>query len=167
MPLQLRFWAAYLMTTATLGIGWYETEWVMLRKLRRVMVNLEAFPADRGGVPLAKLAEDNTRNFFDVSPLRDYYPSWATPAERTRELSHAHNETKDPFRKRWVTPPHTYLPLPVFVHFMQVRVRQMSRDREQLWLWVLRNEASLQGKCDRSHIDRTHRTITPTKESQR
>lgn len=46
--------AAYLVSTATLGIGWYETEWVMIRKLRRVMVNLEAFPADRGGVPLAE-----------------------------------------------------------------------------------------------------------------
>jgi hypothetical protein len=63
LPLQLWFWVAYLTTTATLGIGRYQTEWVVLRKLRRVMVNLEAFPADRGGVPLAKLAEDNTRNY--------------------------------------------------------------------------------------------------------
>lgn len=51
-PLHLWFWAAYLMTTGTpgisatqlqrqLGIGRYETAWMMLQKLRRAMVNPE------------------------------------------------------------------------------------------------------------------------------
>lgn len=51
-PLHLWFWAAYLMSTPTpglsavqlqrqLGIGRYETAWMMLHKLRRAMVNPE------------------------------------------------------------------------------------------------------------------------------
>jgi transposase-like protein len=51
-PLHLWFWAAYLMATGTpgisavqlqrqLGIGRYETAWMMLQKLRRAMVNPE------------------------------------------------------------------------------------------------------------------------------
>jgi transposase-like protein len=54
-PLHLWFWAAYLMTTATpgisalqlqrqLGLGRYETAWVMLHKLRRAMVAPERAP---------------------------------------------------------------------------------------------------------------------------
>lgn len=54
-PLHLWFWAAYLMTTATpgisavqlqrqLGIGRYETAWMILHKLRRAMVNPERHP---------------------------------------------------------------------------------------------------------------------------
>lgn len=51
-PLRLWFWAAYLMTTSSvgvsavslqrqLGLGRYETAWVMLHKLRRAMVDAE------------------------------------------------------------------------------------------------------------------------------
>jgi transposase-like protein len=51
-PLHLWFWAVYLMSTATpgmsalqlqrqLGLGRYETAWMMLHKLRRAMVNPE------------------------------------------------------------------------------------------------------------------------------
>jgi transposase-like protein len=51
-PLHLWFWAAYLMATATpgisalqlqrqLGLGRYETAWMLLHKLRRAMVNPE------------------------------------------------------------------------------------------------------------------------------
>lgn len=54
-PLHLWFWATYLMTTATpgmsalqlqrqLGLGRYETAWMMLHKLRRAMVNPEREP---------------------------------------------------------------------------------------------------------------------------
>jgi transposase-like protein len=54
-PLHLWFWAAYLMSTATpgisavqlqrqLGIGRYETAWMLLHKLRRAMVNPERQP---------------------------------------------------------------------------------------------------------------------------
>jgi transposase-like protein len=54
-PLHLWFWAAYLMSTGTpgisatqlqrqLGIGRYETAWMMLQKLRRAMVNPERTP---------------------------------------------------------------------------------------------------------------------------
>lgn len=54
-PLQLWFWAAYLMTTTTpgvsavqlqrqLGISRYETAWTMLHKLRRAVVNPERTP---------------------------------------------------------------------------------------------------------------------------
>jgi transposase-like protein len=54
-PLHLWFWAAYLMTTATpgipalqlqrqLGLGRYETAWMMLHKLRRAMVAPERTP---------------------------------------------------------------------------------------------------------------------------
>ncbi len=54
-PLTLWFWAAYLMTTDTrgisalvlqrqLGLGRYETAWVMLHKLRRAMVNATREP---------------------------------------------------------------------------------------------------------------------------
>ena len=54
-PLHLWFWAAYLMTTATpgisalqlqrqLGLGRYETAWMMLHKLRRAMVASERTP---------------------------------------------------------------------------------------------------------------------------
>jgi transposase-like protein len=54
-PLHLWFWAAYLMATGTpgisavqlqrqLGIGRYETAWMMLQKLRRAMVNPERQP---------------------------------------------------------------------------------------------------------------------------
>ena len=54
-PLHLWFWAAYLMSTGTLGIsavqlqrqlgiGRYETAWMMLQKLRRAMVNPERQP---------------------------------------------------------------------------------------------------------------------------
>lgn len=54
-PLHLWFWAAYLMTTATpgisalqlqrqLGIGRYETAWMMLHKFRHAMVNPERSP---------------------------------------------------------------------------------------------------------------------------
>lgn len=52
MPLHVWFWAAYLVSTATpgisavqlqrqLGLGRYETAWMMLHKLRRAMVNPE------------------------------------------------------------------------------------------------------------------------------
>ena len=51
-PLQLWFWAAYLLTTGSpgisavqlqrqLGLGRYQTAWMMLHKLRRAMVNPE------------------------------------------------------------------------------------------------------------------------------
>jgi transposase-like protein len=54
-PLHLWFWAAYLMSTGTpgisavqlqrrLGIGRYETAWMMLHKLRRAMVDPERQP---------------------------------------------------------------------------------------------------------------------------
>jgi len=54
-PLHLWFWAAYLMATATpgisalqlqrqLGLGRYETAWMMLHKLRRAMVAPERTP---------------------------------------------------------------------------------------------------------------------------
>ena len=54
-PLTQWFWAAYLMATHTpglsalqlqrqLGIGRYETAWVMLHKLRRAMVRLDREP---------------------------------------------------------------------------------------------------------------------------
>jgi len=54
-PLHLWFWAAYLMTTATpgisalqlqrqLGLGRYETAWMMLHKFRRAMVAPERTP---------------------------------------------------------------------------------------------------------------------------
>lgn len=54
-PLPLWFWAAYLVTTATpgisavqlqrqLGLGRYETAWIILHKLRRAMVNPERQP---------------------------------------------------------------------------------------------------------------------------
>lgn len=54
-PLHLWFWAAYLMSTPTpgvsalqlqrqLGLGRYETAWLMLHKLRRAMVNPEREP---------------------------------------------------------------------------------------------------------------------------
>lgn len=54
-PLHLWFWAAYLMSTPTpgvsavqlqrqLGIGRYETAWMLLHKLRRAMVNPERQP---------------------------------------------------------------------------------------------------------------------------
>jgi transposase-like protein len=55
-PLHLWFWAAYLMSTGTpgisavqrqLGIGRYETAWMMLQKLRRAMVNPERRPLTR------------------------------------------------------------------------------------------------------------------------
>ena len=53
--LHLWFWAAYLMSTPTpgtsalqlqrqLGLGRYETAWMMLHKLRRAMINLEREP---------------------------------------------------------------------------------------------------------------------------
>lgn len=55
LPLSIWFWAAYLMTTdkrgisalllqRQLGLGCYETAWMMLHKLRRAMVNLEREP---------------------------------------------------------------------------------------------------------------------------
>src|SRR3984885_10965929 len=54
-PLTVWFWAAYLMTTdkrgisalllqRQLGLGCYETAWMMLHKFRRAMVNLEREP---------------------------------------------------------------------------------------------------------------------------
>jgi transposase-like protein len=54
-PLHLWFWAAYLMSTGTpgisavqlqrqLGLGRYETAWIILQKLRRAMVNPERQP---------------------------------------------------------------------------------------------------------------------------
>src|SRR5207253_2424979 len=54
-PLHLWFWAAYLMSTPTpgmsalqlqrqLGLGRYETAWLMLHKLRRAMVNTAREP---------------------------------------------------------------------------------------------------------------------------
>lgn len=54
-PLHLWFWAAYLMSTPTpgtsalqlqrqLGLGRYETAWMMLHKLRRAMINPEREP---------------------------------------------------------------------------------------------------------------------------
>jgi transposase-like protein len=54
-PLHVWFWAAYLMSTPTpgtsalqlqrqLGLGRYETAWMMLHKLRRAMVNPEREP---------------------------------------------------------------------------------------------------------------------------
>jgi transposase-like protein len=61
-PLALWFWAAYLMTTdkrgvsalllqRQLGLGRYETAWMMLHKLRRAMVNVTREPL-RGDVEL-------------------------------------------------------------------------------------------------------------------
>jgi transposase-like protein len=61
-PLTLWFWAAYLMTTDTrgisalllqrqLGLGRYETAWMMLHKLRRAMVNVAREPL-RGDVEI-------------------------------------------------------------------------------------------------------------------
>jgi transposase-like protein len=55
LPLTVWFWAAYLMTTdkrgisalllqRQLGLGCYETAWMMLHKFRRAMVNLEREP---------------------------------------------------------------------------------------------------------------------------
>jgi transposase-like protein len=55
VPLTVWFWTAYLMTTdkrgvsalllqRQLGLGCYETAWMMLHKLRRAMVNLEREP---------------------------------------------------------------------------------------------------------------------------
>ena len=55
LPLTIWFWAAYLMTTdkrgisalllqRQLGLGCYETAWMMLHKFRRAMVNLEREP---------------------------------------------------------------------------------------------------------------------------
>jgi transposase-like protein len=55
LPLMVWFWAAYLMTTdkrgisalllqRQLGLGCYETAWMMLHKFRRAMVNLEREP---------------------------------------------------------------------------------------------------------------------------
>ena len=60
----VRFWAAYLMTTdkrgisalllqRQLGLGCYETAWMMLHKFRRAMVNLEREPL-RGEVEVDK-----------------------------------------------------------------------------------------------------------------
>src|SRR5215472_4968394 len=54
-PLTVWFWAAYLMTTdkrgasslllqRQLGLGRYETAWMMLHKFRRAMVNLAREP---------------------------------------------------------------------------------------------------------------------------
>ena len=55
LPLSIWFWAAYLMSTdkrgisalllqRQLGLGCYETAWMMLHKFRRAMVNLEREP---------------------------------------------------------------------------------------------------------------------------
>jgi hypothetical protein len=55
LPLTIWFWAAYLMTTdkrgisalllqRQLGLGCYETAWMMLHKFCRAMVNLEREP---------------------------------------------------------------------------------------------------------------------------
>ena len=55
MPLTVWFWAAYLMTTdmrgisaillqRQLGLRRYETAWMLLHKLRRVMVNVTREP---------------------------------------------------------------------------------------------------------------------------
>src|SRR5215831_5344269 len=63
--LTLWFWAAYLMTTdkrgvsalllqRQLGLGCYETAWMMLHKFRRAMVNLEREPL-RGEVEVDDL----------------------------------------------------------------------------------------------------------------
>ena len=62
LPLMVWFWAAYLMTTdkrgisalllqRQLGLGCYETAWMMLHKFRRAMVNLEREPL-RGEVEI-------------------------------------------------------------------------------------------------------------------
>ena len=72
-PLHLWFCVAYLVTTATpgisarqlqrqLGIERYQTEWTMLHKLRRAMVNPEREPLT-GAVEVDDASADTLRSF--------------------------------------------------------------------------------------------------------
>ncbi len=102
-PLTLWFWAAYLVATHTpgisavqlqrqLGIGRYETAWLMLQKLRRAMVapEREAVPGIPIGATFATRAEVAAAGV--TGQIKPGYPA-SPPRVRTRSLSRADTKT--------------------------------------------------------------------------